>query len=279
MTQVLFDEKLAARLNQRLAQLVGRLRQYPDMQVRDYEAPAWRDRVLRSAQEVERLMNPGFLPFEVGDRWRWQFPPSWSSDTREPVNDALLAVAGAFDEFLKLCEWTGLCDDESFTTPDGWCLPPFLVRRLEAAYRQLSELPLAPVPPDSADSGSSKPKHAKAKKAKPKRSKLTGKQGKDTWPPKEGWAFQPGRFAYNGKVFPLTGKPMQLLQRLVKAGNTALTVEQLEEDIWGKTRVSDETVRSAISDLRGKLRKQLKLKATFDPIECVDRKAYRLMLS
>ncbi|MBL8793326.1 MAG: helix-turn-helix domain-containing protein, partial [Planctomycetia bacterium] len=235
-------------------------------------------RVLHSAQQVERLMNPGFLPFEVGDRWRWQFPPSWSSDTRESVNDALLAVAGAFDEFLKLCEWTGLCDDESFTTPDGWCLPPFLVRRLEAAYRQLSELPLAPAPPASADSPPSKPKQAKPKKAKLKRTKPACKQGEDTWPPKEGWAFQPGRFAYYGKVFALTGIPMKLLQRFVRAGDVALAVEQLEDDIWGGTRVSEETVRSAISVLRGKLRKLLKLKANFDPIECVDRKAYQLRL-
>lgn len=74
------------------------------------------------------------------------------------------------------------------------------------------------------------------------------------WPPHAGWCFEPGRFAYRGRSYPLSRKPRELLQRFVRARGTALTLDTLICDVWEDGMVSPETVRATLKVLRRTLR-------------------------
>ena len=104
----------------------------------------------------------------------------------------------------------------------------------------------------------------------------------DEWPLRNGWSpFQPGEAAYNGQRFPISGKHREVLERFVRAKGTALTIAVLRTDVWdGDRLIDDNTIRSAVSDVRNILRGALGLsKSKADnPILSVDRQAYRLVL-
>lgn len=83
------------------------------------------------------------------------------------------------------------------------------------------------------------------------------------WPPATGWGFAPGKAAYNGTEFQVSGMQAVFLRRFVEArrplGYTDLR-SICRDDLTGES-----TIRKQVSDLRGVLRKALNL-GKHDPL-------------
>ena len=94
-----------------------------------------------------------------------------------------------------------------------------------------------------------------------------------TWAPEHGWGFVPGKYSWNGNVFPLSGIVWLLLGALVES-KQPLTMDELQAKGWPEedlSLVAASTVRKHLSDLRSKLRENLIIDKNFDPIPRVDR--------
>lgn len=98
------------------------------------------------------------------------------------------------------------------------------------------------------------------------------------WPKPQGWDFQPGQAAYNGKVFDINRKKKELLERFVRARGLPLTIARLRADVWPDNDPEDSTIRGYVCELRKLLREGLKLEPDYDPLVNVDAGAYRLLL-
>lgn len=103
-----------------------------------------------------------------------------------------------------------------------------------------------------------------------------------TWPNREGWDFQAGEAAYNGKVFQIVGKEALALQHFVASKGKAVTVGDLRNAVWdGDAETEDDTIRSVVSTTRKAIRAGLGLDQTYDPLPSAGRgtRAYKLALS
>lgn len=87
------------------------------------------------------------------------------------------------------------------------------------------------------------------------------------WPPATGWGFAPGKAAYNGVEFQVSGIEAAFLQKFA-AARRALGYADLRELCRDEEAV-DGTVRKHIAALRKLLRKSLGLSRRNDPLPCV----------
>jgi hypothetical protein len=89
------------------------------------------------------------------------------------------------------------------------------------------------------------------------------------WPPKHGWHFRKGEFAFAGKRYTLTGKQLILLNVLVKA-QSPRTQDELIRMVWGKDVKVDvdlrNNIREIMTQLRRFLRQRFRLPKESDPI-------------
>ncbi|HUT91327.1 MAG TPA: winged helix-turn-helix domain-containing protein [Thermoguttaceae bacterium] len=89
--------------------------------------------------------------------------------------------------------------------------------------------------------------------------------------------IEPGGFRLYGVKVPLSGKPLQVLERFVESRDRLVTCKQLHESVWKGVVVTDDTVRAAVKDLRRGLRGAMrkarieKRSRPEDPVRCVDR--------
>jgi hypothetical protein len=97
------------------------------------------------------------------------------------------------------------------------------------------------------------------------------------WPPPTGWGFQPGRFAYDGKAYPLSGRPLQILRLLAEAAGP-ITVDEIRRAIYAGYDADDTTITSQISRLRSILRELLELPADLNPVMASGDGGYTLNL-
>ncbi len=100
---------------------------------------------------------------------------------------------------------------------------------------------------------------------------VESKGASTVWPPARGWGFSPGMYSFNGQEFALSGKPWLILNKLVQS-RTSVSANVMREAVWGgDSLVGDNAIQKLVSDLRAKLRRDLRLSRTVDPIPCVDR--------
>jgi hypothetical protein len=99
----------------------------------------------------------------------------------------------------------------------------------------------------------------------------------EAWPPDDGWHFQPGRAAFHGVVFSISGKPHKLLQELARA-RRPLNRDELGDAISRDSNLEAGTIRGYLSDIRKILRSAFGLSEEQDPIPRIDSDpaAYRL---
>lgn len=102
------------------------------------------------------------------------------------------------------------------------------------------------------------------------RSGLDRQDERDNWVKATGWGFGPGQFSYNGKVYDLSGKKLELLKAFARSATRRRSIDELRSDVWGTVNTEDSTVRGTISDLRNSLRQLFGLEPAANPIECVD---------
>jgi hypothetical protein len=91
--------------------------------------------------------------------------------------------------------------------------------------------------------------------------------------------FMPGAFVYRGLHFPLKGKPLEVLRALAEAHERTCTASDLLQAVWPEAPVEEDTVRSAVSDVRKAVRKAMEdtgISGPDDPIPAVDRGTGRL---
>jgi hypothetical protein len=89
------------------------------------------------------------------------------------------------------------------------------------------------------------------------------------WPLLAGWDFFPGKAAFHGREFYISGRPLEILKRFVNAKRTLEMVDLRE--LWPVDDVDDGTIRKALTDTRNAIRKGLGRPKGFDPFPRVSR--------
>jgi len=84
------------------------------------------------------------------------------------------------------------------------------------------------------------------------------------------WTFRPGESAFAGHTFDISGKEKVLLETFAH-GEGPVTAEDLVDLCWPDSEIETETLRSHISHLRSRLRREYRLRRNVDPIPRVDR--------
>jgi hypothetical protein len=96
-------------------------------------------------------------------------------------------------------------------------------------------------------------------------------QPRAEWPPDDGWHFQPGGAAFNGKVFEIAGQSWKLLRMFAEKGQPVSWTE-ISEHLASDPNIQleKENVKVHVSDLRTILRRHFDCGKS-DPIPRVDR--------
>lgn len=87
-----------------------------------------------------------------------------------------------------------------------------------------------------------------------------------SWPVGTGWEFEPGRAAFRGEPFAITGKPVVILKRLAEKPGEPVLKRILRDIIDPDSNAEEGCVRDSINEARAILRKAFKLGNTVDPI-------------
>lgn len=114
-----------------------------------------------------------------------------------------------------------------------------------------------PAPQGSAAQGAGDSAETTPASDKPKTDmELVIKDPDNEWPPDSNLHFRPLEFAYQGKIYRLTGMPHRLFEVIATAKKN-LHHAEIVERVWTSQERSPErgTVRSCLSDLKGALRK------------------------
>ena len=84
--------------------------------------------------------------------------------------------------------------------------------------------------------------------------------------------IEPGGFRLSGTstIFPLTGKPLEILRVAMSAKDTRFTAEMLNKLVWNGDNPSVETIKATVKQSRKAMRKALEVGTEFDPLPCVD---------
>lgn len=79
------------------------------------------------------------------------------------------------------------------------------------------------------------------------------------WPPPDGWHFRVAEFSFDGKVYPLVGKKLELLKALAERPGEFVGYEELRRRVWKDYPIEDGGIRTQVSLLRQELKKLMGL--------------------